>query len=64
MANIGKITQIIGAVIDVSFEDEGSVLPNVLDALEIERPGNTPIILECQQHIGEDRIRNDLYGID
>ena len=57
MANIGKITQIIGAVIDVSFEDEGSVLPNVLDALEIERPGNTPIILECQQHIGEDRIR-------
>ncbi len=57
MASIGKITQIIGAVIDVSFEDEGSVLPNVLDALEIERPGNTPIILECQQHIGEDRIR-------
>ena len=57
MANIGKITQIIGAVIDVSFEDEGSVLPNVLDALEIERPGNTPIVLECQQHIGEDRIR-------
>ena len=57
MANIGKITQIIGAVVDVSFEDEGSVLPNVLDALEIERPGNTPIILECQQHIGEDRIR-------
>ena len=57
MANIGKITQIIGAVIVVSFEDEGSVLPNVLDALEIERPGNTPIILECQQHIGEDRIR-------
>ena len=57
MANIGKITQIIGAVIDVSFEDEGSVLPNVLDALEIERPGNTPIILECQQHIGEDRVR-------
>ena len=57
MANIGKITQIIGAVVDVSFEDEGSILPNVLDALEIERPGNTPIILECQQHIGEDRIR-------
>ena len=57
MANIGKITQIIGPVVDVSFEDEGSVLPNILDALEIDRPGNTPIVLEVQQHIGEDRIR-------
>ena len=57
MANIGKITQIIGPVVDVSFEDEGSVLPNILDALEIDRPGNTPIVLEIQQHIGENRIR-------
>ena len=57
MANIGKITQIIGPVVDVSFEDEGSVLPNILDALEIDRPGNTPIVLEVQQHIGENRIR-------
>ena len=57
MANIGKITQIIGPVVDVSFEDEGSVLPNILDALEIDRPGNTPIVLEVQQHVGEDRIR-------
>ena len=57
MANIGKITQIIGPVVDVSFEDEGSVLPNILDALEIDRPGNTPIVLEVQQHIGEYRIR-------
>ena len=57
MANIGKITQIIGPVVDVSFEDEGSVLPNILDALEIDRPGNTPIVLEVQQHVGENRIR-------
>ncbi len=57
MANIGKITQIIGPVVDVSFEDEGSVLPNILDALEIDRPGNTPIVLETQQHIGQDRVR-------
>ena len=57
MANIGKITQIIGPVVDVSFEDEGSVLPNILDALEIDRPGNTPIVLEVQQHVGEYRIR-------
>ena len=35
--NIGKIIQIIGPVVDVSFEHEGSVLPNILDALEIKR---------------------------
>ena len=38
MANIGKITQIIGPVVDVSFEDENATLPNILDALEIDRP--------------------------
>ena len=57
MANIGKITQIIGPVVDVSFEDEGSALPNILDALEIDRPNSTPLVLECQQHIGEDTVR-------
>lgn len=57
MANIGKITQIIGPVVDVSFETEGTVLPNILDAMEIERPGGSPLVLECQQHIGEDTVR-------
>src|ERR1043166_2556796 len=57
MASIGKITQIIGPVVDVSFDDEGAVLPNILDALEIERPGGTTLVLECQQHVGEDTIR-------
>ncbi len=57
MANIGKITQIIGPVVDVAFDEEGTVLPNILDALEILRPGTTPLILECQQHIGEDTVR-------
>jgi len=57
MAKLGKITQIIGPVIDVSFDEEGSVLPNILDALEIERPGSTPLVLEVQQHIGEDTVR-------
>ena len=57
MANIGKITQIIGPVIDVSFEDEGATLPNILDALEIDRPNGTVLVLECQQHIGEDTVR-------
>ncbi|MFI5164802.1 MAG: F0F1 ATP synthase subunit beta, partial [Bacteroidia bacterium] len=56
MANIGKITQIIGPVVDVSFDAEDAVLPNMLDALEIDRP-NGVLVLECQQHIGEDTVR-------
>src|SRR6186713_2503199 len=56
MANIGKITQIIGPVVDVSFEAQDMELPNILEALEIDRPDGV-IVLECQQHIGEDTIR-------
>ncbi len=55
--NKGKIVQVIGPVIDVSFDVEGSVLPNILEALEITRPNGQKIILECQQHIGEDTVR-------
>jgi F-type H+/Na+-transporting ATPase subunit beta len=55
--NTGKIVQVIGPVIDVSFEGEGSALPNILEALEINRPNGQKIILECQQHIGEDTVR-------
>ena len=56
----GRIAQIIGPVIDVAFEsvaDGKADLPNILDALVIERKGKDPIILECQQHIGEDTVR-------
>ena len=55
--NKGKIVQVIGPVIDVSFEGEGTALPNILEALEIIRPNGQKIILECQQHIGEDTVR-------
>lgn len=55
--NIGKIVQVIGPVADVSFEQEGSTLPNILDALEVTRPDGQTIILECQQHIGENTVR-------
>jgi F-type H+-transporting ATPase subunit beta len=55
--NKGKIVQVIGPVIDVSFEGEGSALPSILEALEIIRPNGQKIILECQQHIGEDTVR-------
>lgn len=55
MANVGKITQIIGAVIDVSFET--GKLPNIYNALTVAREGGQTLILECQQHLGEDSVR-------
>ena len=57
MANIGKITQVIGPVVDVSFSEEGASLPNILDALEVDKGSGQKVILECQQHLGEDRVR-------
>ncbi len=52
----GIISQIIGPVIDVTFNDD-SLLPNIYDALEVTgREGNV-IILECQQDIGESTVR-------
>ncbi|WP_138992591.1 F0F1 ATP synthase subunit beta [Larkinella sp. C7] len=55
--NTGKITQVIGPVVDVSFEGEGSRLPSILDALEVTKANGQKVILECQQHLGEDRVR-------
>ena len=53
----GKIIQIIGPVVDVAFDQEGQELPSILDALEITRESGEKIIVECQQHIGENTIR-------
>jgi F-type H+-transporting ATPase subunit beta len=53
----GKITQIIGPVVDVAFDTENSKLPEILDALEVVRENGQKVILECQQHIGEDSVR-------
>ena len=57
MANIGRIAQVIGPVVDVSFDQEGSTLPNIYDAIEVTKTNGEKIILECQQHLGEDRVR-------
>jgi F-type H+-transporting ATPase subunit beta len=54
---LGEITQIIGPVIDISFENAGDTLPGIHDAMEIERENDEPLIVECQQHIGENTIR-------
>ena len=53
----GKITQIIGPVVDVSFENEAAALPGILDALEVTKPNGEKVILETQTHIGEDTVR-------
>jgi F-type H+-transporting ATPase subunit beta len=53
----GKIIQVVGPVIDVSFDLIDQELPNILDALEITRENGEKITIECQQHIGENTIR-------
>ncbi|MBK9356007.1 MAG: F0F1 ATP synthase subunit beta [Bacteroidales bacterium] len=52
----GKISQIIGPVIDVSFE-QNSKLPNIYDALEVVNNDGQVIVLECQQDTGENTVR-------
>ena len=54
MANKGKIKQIIGAVVDVQFHDQ---LPEIYNALELRKPGGDILVLEVQQHLGEDSVR-------
>ena len=50
---VGKITQVIGAVVDVQFEDN---LPAILNALETDNNGNR-LVLEVAQHLGENTVR-------
>ncbi len=52
----GKVSQIIGPVIDVTFEKDVK-LPNIHDALSVTAPDGSKIILECQQDIGENTVR-------
>src|ERR1700710_1848446 len=56
MPNIGKISRIIGPVVDVSVA-ENAHLPKIYDALEITKENGQKVILEVQQHLGEDRVR-------
>lgn len=57
MANIGRIKQIIGPVVDVSFAGTDSKLPEILNALVIKRASGEDLILEVQRHLGEDSVR-------
>ena len=56
MANTGKVKSIIGAVVDVQF-DSGSKLPEILNALELKKDNGDTLVLEVQQHLGEDSVR-------
>lgn len=56
MANIGKVVQVIGPVVDVSFEGDNVSIPQIYDALLIKREGGD-LVLECQQHLGQNRVR-------
>ncbi|GAB4283535.1 MAG: F0F1 ATP synthase subunit beta [Marinilabiliales bacterium] len=55
--NEGEIIQVIGPVVDVSFEKSEGELPNILDALEITKPDGKKLIVEVEQHIGEHTVR-------
>ncbi len=54
---IGKIAQVIGPVVDVVFEGDDNIIPPIYTALKIDRPDGTELILEVEQHIGEDTVR-------
>ena len=52
----GKISQVIGPVVDVRFE-RGTALPNIYDALEVYKTDGSRVVLEVQAHVGENAIR-------
>ena len=54
---VGEVIQVIGPVVDVSFEASGTDLPSIYEALEIERETGQKLVVECQQHIGEHTVR-------
>lgn len=56
---IGRISQVIGPVVDVYFETKNAVrgLPKINEALRVKRANSRDLILEVKQHIGEDTVR-------
>lgn len=53
----GYVTQVIGPVVDVIFETGGEELPPIYEALEIVRDNGEKLIVEVEQHIGENTVR-------
>ncbi|MFA5574990.1 MAG: F0F1 ATP synthase subunit beta [Brumimicrobium sp.] len=52
----GEVAQVIGPVVDVSFE-KGVELPKIYDALEVRKADGTVVVLEVQSHVGENAVR-------
>ena len=57
MANTGKISQIIGPVVDVKFDQEGSTLPKIYNSLHVTKDNGTKVVLEVQSHLGQNTVR-------
>ena len=53
-ANIGKITQIVGAVLDIKFT---GTLPEINESIEITRSDGSRLVVEAAQHLGDDTVR-------
>jgi F-type H+-transporting ATPase subunit beta len=51
----GKVIQILGGVVDAEFP--AGDMPEIFDAVEIQRPGQAPVVLEIQTHLGEGKVR-------
>lgn len=54
MSKVGKVKQVIGAVVDVQFEES---LPEIYNSLEMKRENGDILVMEVQQHLGEDSVR-------
>ncbi len=55
--NFGKIAQVIGPVVDVTFDGKDNILPPIFTALKVDRPDGSQLILEVEQHVGEKTVR-------
>ena len=54
---VGKVSQIIGPVVDVTFDTSSTELPKIYDSLEIKKDDGSVLVLEVQSHVGEDMVR-------
>ena len=55
--SIGKVSQIMGPVVDVIFDTSSNSLPRIYDSLEIKKADGSILVLEVQSHVGEDVVR-------
>lgn len=55
--NFGKITQVIGPVVDITFEGADAKVPEIYTALTVQREDGSDLVLEVEQHIGENTVR-------